>query len=198
MTSAKESISRLAIILKAKGIKNVVFSPGSRNAPLIISIANDPYFNCYNIPDERSAAFFAMGIGLSTREPVVICCTSGSAAINYGPAISEAYYQKIPLIILTADRPQEWIDQRAGQTIRQTDLYRNYIKFSTQLRQEVHDEYDLWYNDRLINQAIETATSGGDGPVHINVPLKEPLYDQVESHADVPKLIHTSPRSEMV
>jgi len=192
MTSAKESISRLAIILKAKGIKNVVFSPGSRNAPLIISIANDPYFNCYNIPDERSAAFFAMGIGLSTREPVVICCTSGSAAINYGPAISEAYYQKIPLIILTADRPQEWIDQRAGQTIRQTDLYRNYIKFSTQLRQEVHDEYDLWYNDRLINQAIETATSGGDGPVHINVPLKEPLYDQVESHADVPKLIHRS------
>ncbi len=192
MTSAKESISRLAAILKAKGIQNVVFSPGSRNAPLIISIANDPYFTCYNIPDERSAAFFAMGIGLATRQPVVICCTSGSAAINYGPAISEAYYQKIPLIILTADRPQEWIDQRAGQTIRQTDLYRNYIKFSTQLRQEVHDQDDLWYNDRLINQAIETATSGGDGPVHINVPLKEPLYDQVESYADSPKLISKS------
>lgn len=192
MTSAKESISRLAAILKAKGIKNVVFSPGSRNAPLIISIANDPYFRCYNIPDERSAAFFAMGIGLATRQPVVICCTSGSAAINYGPAISEAYYQKIPLLVLTADRPQEWIDQRAGQTIRQTDLYRNYIKFSTQLSQEVKDQDDLWYNDRLINQAIETATSGGDGPVHINIPLKEPLYGQVPSFSDAPKMIAKS------
>jgi 2-succinyl-5-enolpyruvyl-6-hydroxy-3-cyclohexene-1-carboxylate synthase len=192
MTSAKESISRLALILKAKGIKNVVFSPGSRNAPLIISVANDPYFTCYNIPDERSAAFFALGIGLSTRRPVVICCTSGSAAINYGPAISEAYYQKIPLIALTADRPEEWIDQRAGQTIRQTDLYRNYIKFSTQLKQEVDNHDDLWYNDRLINQAIETATSDGDGPVHINVPLREPLYDQVESHTKKPKIIAKS------
>ena len=118
MTSDKLSISRLVEIAFLKGVKDVVFSPGSRNAPLVISFVESQKFNCICIPDERVAAFYAMGMSLNTKCPTIICCTSGSAALNYAPAICEAFYQYIPLLVITADRPVEWIDQGIGQSIR--------------------------------------------------------------------------------
>ena len=140
--SSKLVVRDLVEVLAQKGVKNVVISPGSRNAPLIISFNRHPNFTCYSVVDERCAAFFALGIAQQTKAPVVVCCTSGSAALNYAPAIVEAYYQKIPLLILTADRPSEWIDQMDGQTIRQSKLYFNYSKGSFDFPIEVNNEDD--------------------------------------------------------
>ncbi len=180
MVSDKEFIQRLVKICEIKQIKNVVFSPGSRNAPLVISFDENPYFECITIPDERVAAFFALGMALQLNEPVIICCTSGSAALNYAPAIVEAYYQKIPLLVLTADRPVDRIDQGAGQTMRQKNVYHNYIKSSFELIEEAHSLKDLQQNDRMMCEAINLANFPCKGPVHINVPLREPLYNVVE------------------
>ncbi len=190
LTSAKESIARLVKICALKGIRYVVISPGSRNAALTLSFAEDRRFDCLNIADERVAAFFAMGMAQKLKQPVILCCTSGTAALNYAPAIAEAYHQKIPLLILTADRPIEWIDQRAGQTMKQKDLYANYIKKSFELFEEPKQPEHLWFNDRIVNEAINITTSGAHGPVHINVPMREPLYDLVpaSTFAD-PKII---------
>ncbi len=201
MISSKESVARLVLICKAKGIKNIVFSPGSRNAPLIISFDNDPYFTTYNIPDERTAGFFALGLSLYSKTATILCCTSGSALLNYSPALSEAYYQKVPLIVLSADRPIEWIDQRAGQTLRQKNVYANFINGSFELLQEADQDDHLWYNDRIVNQAIDTAMVHDIGPVHINIPLHEPLYDQKNEVSKHPKIVkslkaHNSLRPE--
>ena len=194
MVSDKESIGRLVYVAKAKGIKHVVFSPGSRNAPLIVSFDSDPHFNCINIPDERVAAFFAMGLALKTGKPVIICCTSGSAVLNYAPAIAESYYQQIPLLVITADRPVEWIDQGVGQTIRQKNVYQNYIRKSFELIEDSNHQDHLWYNDRIVNEAIDSAMMSPQGPVHINVPLMEPLYKQKATIDHEPKIIHSFPK----
>jgi len=189
--SAKESIARLVKVCKAKSLQHVVISPGSRNAALTISFANDPFFDCLNIPDERVAAFFALGIAQQTRKPTIIICTSGTAGLNYAPAIAEAYYQKVPLLVLTADRPLEWVDQRAGQTMKQRDMYANYIKKSFELFEEPKQQEHLWFNDRIVNEAINLASSGSNGPVHINVPMREPLYEMTEADDIIdPKIIH--------
>jgi len=135
MISDKKSVQDLVHIFLEKGITDVVFSPGSRNAPLAISFFNHPSFTCYNIPDERCAAFFALGMAQQLNRPVAICCTSGTAALNYSSAICEAYYQRIPLVVLTADRPQEWINQGAGQSIEQGGIYANFIRGSYTLVQ---------------------------------------------------------------
>jgi len=189
--SAKESIARLVKVCKAKSLEHVVISPGSRNAALTISFAEDSFFDCLNIPDERVAAFFALGIAQSTQKPAILICTSGTAGLNYAPAIAEAYYQKVPLLILTADRPLEWVDQRAGQTMKQRDMYANYIKKSYELFEEPKQQEHLWYNDRIINEAINIASSGSKGPVHINVPMREPLYEMIDAEEIIePKIIH--------
>lgn len=161
-------------ILKNKGIQNIVISPGSRNAPLTIGFTNNPFFNCYSIVDERCAAFFAMGIAQQKKEPVVVVCTSGSALLNYYPAVAEAFYSQIPLIVLSADRPHNKIDIGDGQTIRQENVYTNHILFNANLLEEASFE-----NDYTICEAIDTAVQK-KGPVHINVPFEEPLYDMVE------------------
>ncbi|MBI9067748.1 MAG: 2-succinyl-5-enolpyruvyl-6-hydroxy-3-cyclohexene-1-carboxylic-acid synthase [Salinivirgaceae bacterium] len=158
------------------GIKNVIISPGSRNAPLIISFANHPNFKCYSIPDERSAAFYALGMARKLNEPVAIICTSGTAVLNYAPAIAEAYYQEIPLIAITADRPPFMIDQEDGQTIRQHNIYANHIKFSTTLPILENDE-NLTIGEKEINTALANALNFPKGPVHINIPFEEPLYE---------------------
>lgn len=191
MTSAKETIARLALIAAAKGVTKAVISPGSRNAPLIMALDSHPDIECLNIPDERVAGFFALGMALKSGEPVMLCCTSGSAMLNYAPAITEAYYQKIPLLILTADRPVEWIDQRAGQTMRQTDAFDNYIRASYQLMQDPSADDHLLYNDRIINEAINLANGTNPGPVHINIPLKEPLYNQKKRVDAQPRIVQS-------
>ena len=181
MTSDKPIAQMLAAIAAAKGMKYSVISSGSRNAPLVIAFDAQKEIECLSIIDERSAAFFALGIAQQTSSPVGIICTSGSAALNYAPAIAEAFYQNIPLIVITADRPPEWIDQDDGQTINQQNIYSNYCKASFNLPVEPSHSDDLWYAQRAISEAFNTATErGNEGPVHLNVPLREPLYKEVE------------------
>lgn len=182
MPSDHLQIQVLANTLKEKGVKHVVFSPGSRNAPLVIQFSEDPDFECLVIPDERSAAFFALGMAQYLRKPVAICCTSGTATLNYAPAIAEAYYQQVPLIVLTADRPKEWIDQGEGQSMRQENVYHNYIRYSCELPVIKETDTDLWYTRRLVTEAAERSLKPGHGPVHINIPLREPLYGQIEEN----------------
>jgi 2-succinyl-5-enolpyruvyl-6-hydroxy-3-cyclohexene-1-carboxylate synthase len=160
-------------ICLAKGIKNIVISPGSRNAPLTIGFVNNPEFNCYSIADERCAAFFALGIAQQTQKPVAVVCTSGSALLNYYPAFAEAFYSQIPLIVLSADRPQSKIDIGDGQTIRQENVFKNHSLYNANLTETASVE-----NDLKINKAINIAFAQ-KGPVHINAPFEEPLYQTV-------------------
>ncbi|WP_310557909.1 2-succinyl-5-enolpyruvyl-6-hydroxy-3-cyclohexene-1-carboxylic-acid synthase [Flavobacterium sp.] len=160
-------------ICLAKGIKNIVISPGSRNAPLIIGFVNNPEFNCYSIADERCAAFFALGIAQQTQKPVAVVCTSGSALLNYYPAFAEAFYSQIPLIVISADRPQSKIDIGDGQTIRQENVFKKHSLYNANLTEEASV-----VNDLQINKAINIAFTK-KGPVHINAPFEEPLYQTV-------------------
>jgi 2-succinyl-5-enolpyruvyl-6-hydroxy-3-cyclohexene-1-carboxylate synthase len=162
-------------ICLAKGITNIIISPGSRNAPLTIGFAQDPNFTCYSIADERCAGFFALGIAQQTKKPSAVVCTSGSALLNYYPAFAEAFYSQIPLIVISADRPQSKIDIGDGQTIRQENVFQNHSVYNANLTEEASVE-----NDLKINKAIETAVLQ-KGPVHINAPFEEPLYETVET-----------------
>jgi len=193
MFSDNEMIGRLVALLSQKGVKHVVISPGSRNAPLINSLTSHPDLICHSITDERSAGYFALGLSLSLNEPVALTCTSGTATLNYAPAMAEAYYQRVPLIALTADRPEELIDQREGQAIRQNNIYHNFIKFEASIPQEPYDEDRLWYGERLVAEAINQAVSPARGPAHLNIPLREPLYGQQEKTTSAGKNIHMQP-----
>jgi 2-succinyl-5-enolpyruvyl-6-hydroxy-3-cyclohexene-1-carboxylate synthase len=156
-------------------IDTVVISPGSRNAPLTIGFSNHKKIQALSIVDERCAAFFALGIAQQTQKPVAILCTSGSALLNYYPAIAEAFYSNIPLVVISADRPKHLIDIGDGQTIRQENVFENHILFSANL---IENEKYKTRNSQLIGEALQIAVSQ-KGPVHINVPFEEPLYDTV-------------------
>ncbi len=182
--SDKPGVRNLIEICASKGLQYVIISPGSRNAPFHISFNEHGFFTCLSIPDERSAAFIALGIAQQTGMPAILSCTSGSASLNYAPAISEAFYQKIPLLILTADRPDEWINQGEGQSIAQRNVYQNYITASYHLHLDSNDPDNLWSNDRMICEAIDIAILER-GPVHINIPFREPLYN-TKDYSDVP------------
>ncbi len=193
-----QAIYNIAAICALQGIEDIIVSPGSRVAPLTVAFVKHPDLNVKTIPDERSAAYIALGIALHKKKPVVISCTSGTAMANYAPAITEAYYQKIPLIVITADRPIEWIDQGDGQSIRQYDFYKNHIKKSYQLPTYQGHPDARWHIERVVNEAINISQEGPSGPVHINVPLREPFYpknSQEVTFDDVKinKDIHTDP-----
>lgn len=191
MKTNKPAIQALVNICKAQGLQHIVISPGSRNAPLTIAFNEDAFFKTYSIIDERSAGFFALGIAQKTGLATVLVCTSGSASLNYSPAIAEAYYQQIPLLVLTADRPVEWIDQGIGQSMNQSHIYQNFILKSFSLPQEAEREQALWYSSRLVNEAILlTASATQKGPVHINIPFKEPLYGEAVNANFKPRIIH--------
>ena len=175
MYSDKKSILQLAALLKAHGVRKMVLCPGSRNAAIVHTFANIEDFTCYSITDERSAGFFAIGLSLQGGGPAAVCCTSGSALLNLHPAVAEAYYQQIPLIVISADRPAAWIGQMDGQTLPQPHVFGSLVKMSVNLP-EVHTEEDEWHCNRLINEAILETTHHGKGPVHINVPISEPIY----------------------
>lgn len=171
-------------LFKAKGIQHIIISPGSRNAPLTIGFTNDSFFSCYSIVDERCAAFFAMGIAQQLNKPTALLCTSGSALLNYYPAFAEAFYSQIPLIVVSADRPTSKIDIGDGQTIRQRNVFENHSLFNANLSDEASAE-----NDELIQKAIATSKNK-KGPVHINVPFEEPLYNIVEEYSYMPVLLN--------
>ncbi len=175
MISDKKHIHQLAALLLKKGITDIVISPGSRNAPMINTFSGIPEFNCRNIVDERSAAYFALGLSLACQNPVALVCTSGTAALNYTPAVAEAFYQNIPLIVITADRPDYWIDQAESQCIRQDGVFQNFTKINKNLPLG-ESEKELWFAARQINECLNLAVSGTPAPVHINIPLEEPLH----------------------
>ncbi|MCT4699586.1 2-succinyl-5-enolpyruvyl-6-hydroxy-3-cyclohexene-1-carboxylic-acid synthase [Tenacibaculum haliotis] len=173
----KKELAQLVIsACNQYNIDTVVISPGSRNAPLTIGFSNHPEIETLSVVDERCAAFFAMGIAQQKRKPVAIICSSGSALLNYYPAIAEAFYSNIPLVVISADRPKHLIDIGDGQTIRQENVFKNHILFSANL---VEDENQLEKNTNLIVEALQT-TIAKKGPVHINVPFNEPLYETVD------------------
>ena len=217
MKHSKIPLSQTIVHLcKAKEIEHIVISPGSRNAPLTIGFTYDEYFNCYSIVDERCAGFFALGIAQKTQKPVALVCTSGSALLNYYPAISEAFYSDIPLVVLSADRPKYLIGIGDGQTIDQKNVFKNHILFSANLKQDISKDYNpksdmgelpifkntenklekllglqkgiQKQNEQEINTALNMAIVK-KGPVHINVPFAEPLYDMVDVNDVSPELI---------
>jgi 2-succinyl-5-enolpyruvyl-6-hydroxy-3-cyclohexene-1-carboxylate synthase len=188
MISDKKHIEQLAALLLKKGITDIVISPGSRNAPMINTFTGIPEYNCRNIVDERSAAYFALGLSLAKQKPVAIVCTSGTATLNYTPAVAEAFYQNIPLIVLTADRPDYWIDQAESQCIRQENIYQNFTKKGVSLPLG-ESEKELWFAARQINECLNLAVSGNPAPVHINIPLEEPLHKLVDDKLSEMKVI---------
>lgn len=162
-------------IFRQKGIENIVISPGSRNAPLTIGFTSNPEFTCYSIVDERCAGFFALGIAQQIRKPVAVVCTSGSALLNYYPALAEAFYSQIPFVVVSADRPVNKIDIGDGQTIRQQNVFSNHILYNANLTEEASEE-----NNRKIYEALDISVLK-KGPVHINVPFEEPLYETTKA-----------------
>ncbi|MGK0307752.1 MAG: 2-succinyl-5-enolpyruvyl-6-hydroxy-3-cyclohexene-1-carboxylate synthase [Urechidicola sp.] len=160
----------------AHQLEHVVISPGSRNAPLTIGFYNHPNIKTYSIVDERCAAFFALGLAQQLQKPVAVVCTSGSALLNYYPAVSEAFYSDIPLVVISADRPKHLIDIGDGQTVRQENVFENHCLFSANL---IANDGSKDENLNLLDYALRVATYE-NGPVHINVPFDEPLYDVVD------------------
>ena len=175
MYSDKKNILQLAALLKAHEIRHVVLCPGSRNTPIVHTLANHPFFTCYSITDERSAGFFALGLALSSGRPAAVCCTSGTALLNLHPAVAEAFYQQVPLVVISADRPAAWIGQMDGQTLPQPNVFGALVKSSVDLP-EIHTSEEEWHCNRLVNEALLELNHHGKGPVHINVPISEPLF----------------------
>ena len=168
-----QTITQLCL---AKEIDHIVISPGSRNAPLTIGFTHHPSFKNFSIVDERCAAFFALGLAQQLKKPVALICTSGSAVLNYYPAIAEAFYSDIPLVVISADRPSKFIDVGDGQTIRQENVFKNHILYSANCKEGKENQL---FNEIQINSALNAAIELR-GPVHINVPFSEPLYEIVE------------------
>jgi 2-succinyl-5-enolpyruvyl-6-hydroxy-3-cyclohexene-1-carboxylate synthase len=150
--------------LHQQGVNEAVICPGSRNAPIMLALVRHGGFRCYSIADERAAGFFGLGRALKTKKPVIICCTSGSAGLNFAPAVVEAFFQEVPLIVLTADRPAEWIGQWDGQTIYQENLFGKHVKHA--------ESFKPFHTSQL----VERAMAYPQGPVHMNVPIAEPFY----------------------
>lgn len=194
MYSNKENINLLTSLLVAKGITDAVVCPGSRNAPIVHNLNEAEQITCHPVTDERSAGFYAVGLAQATGRPVVVCVTSGSALLNVAPAVAEAFYQHVPLIVVSADRPQQWIGQLDGQTLPQQGAFGPMVRRSVQLP-EPHDEEERWLCGRLINETLHLATCKGCAPVHINVPVTEPLFlfDEEKLPETTPFKAHTLP-----
>ena len=173
-----QAVFNIAEICAQHGITDVILSPGSRSAPLTLAFARHPAYRgkLRVVPDERAAAFIGLGIAQATRRPVVLVCTSGTAGLNYAPAVAEAFFQQIPLLVLTADRPPEWIDQLDGQTIRQRDLYGAHAKGTFDFPADTAHADAKWHGERIINEAINLTQTFPAGPVQVNIPLREPFY----------------------
>ncbi len=174
--SRYQGAKNMVDICRMKGIRHAVISPGSRNAPLSILFTRDDSIQIHPIVDERCAAFFALGLAQQLHQPVALICTSGSAALNYSPAIAEAYYQQVPLLVLTADRPPELLDTSDGQMINQQEIFKNIVIGSYTYPFDGPTEILNWHQRRVINEAIDRAKIWRR-PVHVNVPFRAPLYE---------------------
>ena len=172
MYSNKENVNILTALLVAHGVHHAVACPGSRNSAIVHNLNECPDIKCYPVTDERSAGFYALGMSQALGEPVVVCVTSGTALLNLAPAVAEAYYQHIPLVVVSADRPPQWIDQLDGQTLPQPEALGRFVVKAVSLP-EPHDDEERWYCNRLVNEALLVRNA----PVHINVPITEPFFD---------------------
>ena len=177
MYSNKENVNILTALLVAHSVRHAVCCPGSRNSPIVHNLNVCPDISCYPVTDERSAGFYALGMSQCLHEPVAVCVTSGTALLNLTPAVAEAYYQHIPLVVISADRPQAWIDQLDGQTLPQPDALGRFVRKAVSLP-EPYDDETRWYCNRLVNEALMIKHA----PVHINVPISEPLFDFSVEH----------------
>jgi len=197
MLTDKENVLQLVALLKAYDIKHIVLSPGSRNSPVSHTFAMEPYFTCHSVVDERSAGFYALGIIQAINQPVAICCTSGSAVLNYAPAVAEAFYQQLPLLVITADRPASQIGQMLGQTLPQSGIFNTLAKKAVSLP-EISTPDSKWYCNRLINEAIQALEHNGRGPVQINIPISEPLFQYTtEKLPDIRKINSYRPEKKL-
>lgn len=171
MYSDKENVNILTALLVAHGIRHAVVCPGSRNAPIVHNLNECPDITCHPVTDERSAGFYALGMALCLCKPVAVCVTSGTALLNLAPAVAEAYYQHVPLVVISADRPPHWIDQLDGQTLPQSNALGRFVRKAVSLP-EPREEEEHWHCNRLVNEALLERHA----PVHINVPISEPLF----------------------
>ncbi|MCR9173661.1 MAG: 2-succinyl-5-enolpyruvyl-6-hydroxy-3-cyclohexene-1-carboxylic-acid synthase [bacterium] len=192
LTTNKTGITRFIENAVAQGMRHVVCSPGSRNAPIVIAIDDHPDMETIVVPDERSAGFIALGMAQQLHASVGVVCTSGSAMLNYYPAVAEAYYQCIPLVVLSADRPEEWVNHGDGQTIVQRGVYTNHIHAQLDIDEFVEvDQYQAF--DQKIVEAFQHTYSGWIGPIHFNFPLSEPLYGTLDvKRAEVPQKVEVA------
>ncbi len=170
MYSIIENVRVLVGLLKEHRIKHIIVSPGGSSIPIVHSVENDDFFTCYSVIDERSAAYFAMGVAQQLGEPVAVVCTSGTAACNYLPAVTEARYQNVPLVVITADKHPYFDKQLVVQVINQQNMYQDKVKHSVSLPVEIKTKDDFWYCHRLVNEALLELNHHGAGPVHINIP----------------------------
>ena len=181
MYSSIPSAFLIVELLRLHGVKEVVISPGSRNAPLTIGFSENKAFNCHSIVDERSAAFYGLGLAMAKNEPVVLVCTSGSALLNYFPAIAEAYYSDVPLLVLSADRPEHLLEIGDGQTILQEGVYGRMIAYSTNLLlDDLSNQDSINSMNRSRIEASLVQLKNTQRPVHINIPFDEPLYNKTK------------------
>src|SRR3954447_10229815 len=174
------------------GVTDVVVSPGSRSTPIAMVLAEHPDLQLHIVVDERSAAFFALGIAKATKKPTVLLCTSGTAGANYFPAIVEAKISRIPLVVLTADRPHELRDVGAPQTIDQIHLYGNQVKWFVEMAPPENTNELVRYARMVCARAVSTAAAAPAGPVHLNFPLREPLIPNLDQES----LFHQEERTE--
>lgn len=173
-------VRRLTSALLNAGVTKVVMSPGSRSTPLAYAFASTEEVELYTQIDERSAAYFALGLAKASGEAVGLLCTSGTAASNYFPAITEAHYARLPLVVMTADRPHELREVGAPQAIDQIHLYGNHVKYSVDFPIPEENEEILKFLDRHTQRAVSTALTAPAGPVHLNIPFREPLLIDLE------------------
>ena len=184
MYSNKENVNILTALLVKHGVRHAVVCPGSRNAPVVHNLNECPDIECHPVTDERSAGFYALGMSQALHEPVAVCVTSGTALLNLMPALAEAYYQHVNMVVISADRPAAWIDQQDGQTLPQPDALGRFVRKAVSLP-EPHNHEEHWYCNRLVNEALMVKHA----PVHINVPISEPLFDfNVEALPDERKI----------
>lgn len=179
-TTNKSGIAAFVNECAKQGMRHIVCSPGSRNAPLVIAFDEHPEIETFVIHDERCAAFYAMGMAQQLNAPVGVTCTSGSAMLNYYPAVAEAHYQSIPLVVISADRPEEWVDQGDGQTIVQKGVYKNHIRFENTIHENFNDDFNLIDLQKIVAAGFTAGNGNWKGPIHFNIPINEPLYDTIE------------------
>lgn len=196
MYSNKENVNILTSLLVAHGVRHAVVCPGSRDAAIVHNLNECEDITCYPVTDERSAGFQALGLSMAEGyQPVVVCVTSGSALLNLYPAVAEAYYQQIPLIVISADRPAQWINQLDGQTLPQPDALGQMVRKSVSLSEVFEGEQQEemhWYCNRLVNEALLKSMGRVKGPVHINVPISEPFYSFTKEALPVERKIEVA------